>query len=342
MKKVVIALLLIIPIIGVNTVNNKNYELETVTNTYTKEEIDSKLEELRTSINNNKTSIEENKNILTTIQNKLNDYALKTALNKANSNIDSLNTIVTNNTNKITNLENLFKEGTAKASEILSGKTAIVGGNKITGSMTNWKNQNIWINEGNGKFIDNYTYTYSDGKTVNNMYVFNSNKSGYFNWTTNFLIGPKDWFESNIKSGAKVLGVTGTYTSDATATASDIASGKTAYVNGKKITGTGSGAKILYAGTVSLHGYATSSSSKYISAQVSVGTGLSNVTCAGTLTDKGDVYMGYVNENNASVSVKGNCTYDSSTGYATLRYNTSRNGFYGGGEGTAYLIVIQQ
>ena len=106
MKKVVIALLLIIPIIGVNTVNNKNYELETVTNTYTKEEIDSKLEELRTSINNNKTSIEENKNILTAIQNKLNDYALKTALNKANSNIDSLNTIVTNNTNKIKTIEN--------------------------------------------------------------------------------------------------------------------------------------------------------------------------------------------------------------------------------------------
>ena len=106
MKKVVIALLLIIPIIGVNTVNNKNYELETVTNTYTKEEIDSKLEEIRTSINNNKTSIEENKNILTAIQNKLNDYALKTALNKANSNIDSLNTIVTNNTNKIKTIEN--------------------------------------------------------------------------------------------------------------------------------------------------------------------------------------------------------------------------------------------
>ena len=137
MKKIIISLviLLIIPIIGVNTVNNKNYELETVTNTYTKEEIDSKLEELRTSINNNKTNIESNKNILTAIQKKLNDYALKTSLNKTNNNIDSLNTIVTNNTNKITNLENLFKEGTATASDILSGKTAIVGGSKITGTM---------------------------------------------------------------------------------------------------------------------------------------------------------------------------------------------------------------
>ena len=108
MKKIIIPLviLLIIPIIGVNRVNNKNYELETVTNTYTKEEIDSKLEEIRTSINNNKTSIEENKNILIAIQNKLNDYALKTALNTANSNIDSLNTVATNNTNKITTIEN--------------------------------------------------------------------------------------------------------------------------------------------------------------------------------------------------------------------------------------------
>lgn len=42
----------------------------------------------------------------------------------------------------------------------------------------------------------------------------------------------------NIKAGVTILGVTGTFTADADATAADIADGKTAYVNGVKITGT--------------------------------------------------------------------------------------------------------
>ena len=42
----------------------------------------------------------------------------------------------------------------------------------------------------------------------------------------------------NLKKDITVLGVTGTYTSDANATANDIVEDKTAYVNGQKITGT--------------------------------------------------------------------------------------------------------
>lgn len=41
----------------------------------------------------------------------------------------------------------------------------------------------------------------------------------------------------NIKSGVTISGITGTFTNDGTAKASDIASGKTAYVNGAKVTG---------------------------------------------------------------------------------------------------------
>lgn len=41
----------------------------------------------------------------------------------------------------------------------------------------------------------------------------------------------------NIKSGVTISGVTGTFTNDGTATASDMADGITAYVNGKKVTG---------------------------------------------------------------------------------------------------------
>ena len=49
-------------------------------------------------------------------------------------------------------------------------------------------------------------------------------------------VGP-NLLAENIKSGVTISGVTGTFTNDGTATASDIASGATAYVNGAKITG---------------------------------------------------------------------------------------------------------
>ena len=42
----------------------------------------------------------------------------------------------------------------------------------------------------------------------------------------------------NIKQGVTILGVTGTFTTNATATPGDISLGKTAYVNGEKVTGT--------------------------------------------------------------------------------------------------------
>jgi len=52
------------------------------------------------------------------------------------------------------------------------------------------------------------------------------------------IAGDADLKAENIKSGVNLFGVNGTYTSDANARASDILSGKTAYVNGSKITGT--------------------------------------------------------------------------------------------------------
>lgn len=64
---------------------------------------------------------------------------------------------------------------------------------------------------------------------------------------TQTIAGDSNLVASNIKKGVSIFGKTGTYegegtggidTSDATATADDMADGKTAYVNGQKITGT--------------------------------------------------------------------------------------------------------
>lgn len=49
---------------------------------------------------------------------------------------------------------------------------------------------------------------------------------------------PDTFIESNIKTGILIGGITGTFTSDADAVASDIIEGKTAYVKGEQITGT--------------------------------------------------------------------------------------------------------
>lgn len=51
------------------------------------------------------------------------------------------------------------------------------------------------------------------------------------------ISGDANLVAANIKSGTSIFGVSGTYTSDATATSSDIIAGKSAYVNGVKVDG---------------------------------------------------------------------------------------------------------
>lgn len=48
----------------------------------------------------------------------------------------------------------------------------------------------------------------------------------------------KAFSANNIRKGVTIAGIEGTYTSDATATSADIVKGKTAYINGLKVTGT--------------------------------------------------------------------------------------------------------
>ena len=62
--------------------------------------------------------------------------------------------------------------------------------------------------------------------------------SGTYLTGTQTISGDSDLTAANIKSGVSIFNVNGTFTSDANATATDILNGKTAYVNGSKVTGT--------------------------------------------------------------------------------------------------------
>ena len=61
--------------------------------------------------------------------------------------------------------------------------------------------------------------------------------SGTYLTGTQTIAGDADLVATNIKTGVSIFNVSGSYTSDATASAADIISGKTGYVNGSKITG---------------------------------------------------------------------------------------------------------
>lgn len=101
--------------------------------------------------------------------------------------------------------------------------------------------------------------------------------------------------------------------------------------------GNGGGAKVLYAGDVSVKGDKGSSGSSYTTGSVFVGKGLSNVKCAATL--KNCKTIGW----SGTGHWYGSCNYNSNTGYVKISFGGD-NGFkwYNWGEGTAYVLVVQE
>ena len=92
----------------------------------------------------------------------------------------------------------------------------------------------------NGEKITGTAYTINQSVTITPSVNEHYLKPGFYNGIN--IPGDTDLVASNIKKDIEIFGVIGTYegtdTSDATATAADILTGKTAYVNGEKLTGT--------------------------------------------------------------------------------------------------------
>ena len=105
--------------------------------------------------------------------------------------------------------------GSVEANQMLAGVSGYSKGELVTGTIPS-----------------KGATTYTPGTTNQTI------TSGQYLSGTQTIAGDSDLKAGNIKSGVNLFGVNGTYTSDANARASDILSGKTAYVNGSKITGT--------------------------------------------------------------------------------------------------------
>lgn len=135
-------------------------------------------------------------------------------------------------------------DATASAGNILAGATAYVKGQKLTGTMKD--NRSLEIN---GMYGETDVNTYPDIGVYNHYangnyleIITRPRVSGYADQSTTLKTWIINLTKEKIQAGV-VIGpvggaqLTGTYTSDATATAGQILTGKTAYVNGSKLTG---------------------------------------------------------------------------------------------------------
>lgn len=164
---------------------------------------------------------------------------LKDAIINKGQNIQDTDTFrsYANKVDQISTLASETADADANSDNIEQGKTAYVNGEKIVGSLAKYSTSmaltqsadsfNLW---GNGE-----TYTYAGIQNITGKAIFEQDTSlfvPYNDVCEKYNIKPE-----NIMSGLTVFGMTGTATTDATATANDILEGKTAYVNGVKVEG---------------------------------------------------------------------------------------------------------
>ena len=139
-------------------------------------------------------------------------------------------------------------DGTASAGDMLTGKTGYVKGQKVTGTMPDRGavSQALAINgtytipagyhNGNGKVTQSIptktAASYKPGTAVQTI------KGGQYLSGDQTIQGDAALIAANIKYGAAIFGVSGSFTSDANAAAGEILDGKIGYVKGQRVTGT--------------------------------------------------------------------------------------------------------
>lgn len=106
-------------------------------------------------------------------------------------------------------------QGTATENDIADGMTAYVNGKQVTGSVPVRSNSDVGVNNLNFAI-----------------------PAGIYKTAVNKSASDAKLVAENIKDGVSIFGVEGTFTEDATATANMIMEDFTAYVKGKKVTGT--------------------------------------------------------------------------------------------------------
>lgn len=155
-------------------------------------------------------------------------------------------------------------KGTATITPSTSVQTAVSAGTYVTGdikvaAMTNGALSELTINESTGLVTGGVTTSgYIPNSATKTLQLNTKSAATIIPTTTDqtisagqYLVGAQtiqgdaNLVPENIASGVSIFGVTGTHqggngidTSDATATEADIVNGKTAYINGGKVTGT--------------------------------------------------------------------------------------------------------
>ncbi|MBZ9633201.1 hypothetical protein [Clostridium sp. FP1] len=145
------------------------------------------------------------------------------------------------------------------ASDVLSGKTGYSDNSlvKLTGTMPNLKNTTLKVGGGSSivSLVEDPNYL-----GIHSILKVFLQDLGYIDNSTQMQQRILNLTASNIKSGVQVggtVGITGTFTDDATVTASELLGGKTAYVKGAKVTGTMPNNSGINTACVAVEGYST-------------------------------------------------------------------------------------